>query len=45
MHAHLAQMRAALHVAGGLPPERLSDAAQERLAEQFRAWAAQRRDR
>lgn len=41
--AHLAQMRAALHVAGELSPERLSDAAQERLAEQFRAWATRRR--
>lgn len=41
--AYLAQMHAALRVAATLPPERLSDAAGERVVREFRAWAAQHR--
>jgi anti-sigma factor RsiW len=40
--AHLAQMRAALRVAGTLPPERLSETAEERLVAVFRSWARER---
>jgi anti-sigma factor RsiW len=40
--AHLEQMRAALHVAGTLPPEGLSEPAEERLVAMFRSWADER---
>jgi anti-sigma factor RsiW len=39
-HAHIAQLRAALRVAGALPRERLSQPAEEELVAAFRSWAA-----
>jgi anti-sigma factor RsiW len=41
--AHLEQVRAVLRVAGALPPERLSDGAEDELVATFLSWANERR--
>jgi anti-sigma factor RsiW len=41
--AHIEQVRAVLRVAGALPPERLSDAAEDNLAAAFMSWVNERR--
>jgi anti-sigma factor RsiW len=41
-HAHLAQLRAVLRVAGALPAEGLSEPAEEDLVAAFRTWAGER---
>jgi anti-sigma factor RsiW len=41
--AHLEQVRTVLRVAGALPPERLSDSAQDELVAAFLSWADERR--
>jgi anti-sigma factor RsiW len=41
--AHVAQVRAVLRVAGALPPERLSDGAEDELVAAFLSWANERR--
>jgi anti-sigma factor RsiW len=40
--AHLGQIRALLRVAGALPPERLSEPAEEELVAAFRSWTSER---
>lgn len=42
-HAHLEQMRVALQIAGALPPEKLSEPAEEQLTVLLRSEAAKRR--
>jgi anti-sigma factor RsiW len=41
--AHIEQVRAVLRVAGALPPERLSDGAEDALVAAFLSWASERR--
>jgi anti-sigma factor RsiW len=41
--AHIEQVRAVLRVACALPPERLSDAAEDNLATAFMSWVNERR--
>jgi anti-sigma factor RsiW len=41
--AHLEQVRGVLRVAGALPPERLSEGAEDELVTSFLSWANERR--